>query len=259
MVCHVAFLDTASDITKIIPRGLPSTAETVLATGGVLDFSGSAAQQSFSVYANGGLRSKTTPKLNTLDVGVSRAVSTQFSGAVTTKTAQQLGLPISSPSKFIYTDVSSATIQKAVAAAVAGGYDSDFVHYFVAPPAPVLPAATYVFFVGLLLGAFLVLYLVIDDQGKRLRGYNTRLVAIGLNRRWSRSILTIQTLVVALGIVAGLIAGRLGIFVISSHYDATTVPVTPAALACFGVIIAAGIATTLASRSGQATGPKAAL
>ena len=243
-------IDNAVDLRRLVGTDLPSDTEAVLRAGGVVDFSAARGPQQFVVVANGGERQLTTKTLQTVEAHVAPAFSTQFSGAVLTSTAKQLGLPVSSPVKYLYPAVTDKQIQSAVTASVDAGYDSEFVHYHVPAPAPVLPAAAWVFFAGLALGGFVVLILVVTDQARRLRSYSERLVALGLRPGWTRGVLAIQAaVIVGVGFLTGVIGGVLSLRVIAGHYAVTAIPSAPITAILLAVLIAAAAATSIAARS----------
>lgn len=243
-------LDDPADLRRLIGSDLPNEAESVLRAGGVIDFSAARGSQRFVVVANGGERQLTTPVLPTLKAHVAPAFSTQFSGAVLTSTAEKLGLPVSSPVKYLYPSVTTAQIRSAVTASVDAGYDSEFVHYHVPPPAPTLPAAAWVFFTGLALGGFVVLLLVVTDQARRLRDYSERLVAIGLRPGWTRGVLAVQAaVIVGVGLVTGVVGGVLSLRAIAGHYAVTAIPSTPIIATMIVVLLATAAATLIATRS----------
>lgn len=238
------------DLRRLIGPDLTRDAEAVLRAGGVIDFSAARGPQQFVVVANGGERQLTTPVLPTLKAHVAPAFSTQFSGAVLTSTAEKLGLPVSSPVKYLYPSVTTAQVRSAVSASVDAGYDSEFVHYHVPPPAPMLPAAAWVFFAGLTLGGFIVLVLVVTDLARRLRDYSERLVAIGLRPGWTRGVLAVQAaVIVGVGLVTGVVGGVLSLHVIAGHYAVTAIPSTSIAATMIAVLLTTAAATLIATRS----------
>lgn len=238
------------DLRRLIGPDLPNEAEAVLRAGGVIDFSAARGPQQFVVVANGGERQLTTPVLPTLKAHVAPAFSTQISGAVLTSTAEKLGLPVSSPVKYLYPSVTTAQIRSAVKASVDAGYDGEFVHYHVPPPAPTLPAAAWVFFAGLALGGFVVLVLVVTDQARRLRDYSERLVAIGLRPGWTRGVLAVQAaVIVGVGLVTGVVGGVLSLHVIARHYAVTAIPGIPITATIIAVLLTTALATSIATRS----------
>ena len=243
-------IESADDVRRLVGSDLPADAETVLESGGVLDFTDAEGDQRFVVYAANGDRLLVTPLLTTLKVSLNKQFSSQFGGAVLLSTANELNLPVDPPGKYIFPDVSPSVIGDAVQAAVDAGYDSEFVQYSVPPPPPDLPTYAYVFLAGLTLGGFAVLLLVIRGQASRLRSYSARLVAIGLGPRWTLSLLVIQAaVVVGIGLIAGVSAGILGVTITSDNYVVTEVPAFPIALACGATLVAAGLATLLAAHS----------
>lgn len=247
-------VDSADQVRRVVSDQLPANAETVLNSGGVLDFTNAIGAQKFVVYPAKGDHQLVTPVLPTLKVPVDKQFGANFGGAVLLRTAEKLKLPISDPSIYVYPDATPQIIDKAVQAAVHAGYDSEFVQYSVPPPPPVLPTNAYIFLTGLLLGGFAVLLLVTRGQARRLRTYGSRLVAIGLGPRWSLSVLAIQALVVVgTGVLVGVAAGLLGVAVTYNRYAAFYVPILPITLACAATIIAAVLATTLAARALTAT------
>ncbi|MGI8433775.1 MAG: hypothetical protein ACR2LE_03425 [Nocardioidaceae bacterium] len=250
----VMVIDSADQARQIIGDQLPANAETVLNRGGVLDFTSAIGDQKLVVYSGNGNRQLVTPVLPTLKVSLDQQLSANFGGAVLLSTARKLNLPISDPRIYIYPDATPQVIGKAVHAAVNAGYDSEFVQYFVPPPPPELPTNAYVYLAGLVLGGFTVLLLVIRAQARRLRTYSSRLVAIGLGPRWTRSVLLIQAaVIVGVGLLVGVSAGVLGVVITCDRYAAFSVPVLPITLACAVTIIAAGLATALAVRALTAT------
>ena len=245
----IMVLDSEIDAKNIFGTIVTAKAETTLADGGVLNFLNTTGSQKIAVYESGGIRSTVTPEIETLKIDVSKGYKEQFAGVILTKTARELLLPVSEPVTYIHTGVDESEITQAVAATIDSGYDSEFVHYFVPPPVLPLPTAAYMFFSGLILGGFFVLFLVVDDQARRLRSYSSRLVAIGLRPSWTLSILGLQSgLVVLLGMIIGFGSGLIGLAVISNHYVVTVVPTTAIAAASIGVLLAAAIATIMASR-----------
>jgi putative ABC transport system permease protein len=244
-------IDTADQVRRIIGDDLPADAETVLDAGGVLDFTRATGNQRFEVIASAGKRVLSTPALPTLRVAsLPIELTANFGGAVLLSTAEDLKLPVSEPKRYIYPDASQTVIANAAQAAVEAGYDSDFVQYAVDPPPPQLPANAYAFLAALVLGGFAILLNVIRGQGRRLRGYLARLVAIGLGTRWTLSVLAIQAaLIVGVGLLAGVSAGVLGVQITADNYVVTAVPVLPITLACSATILAAVLATATAVRA----------
>lgn len=244
-------IDSAHDVRKIVGDALPANAEAVLESGGVLDFSGAEGDQRFVVYAANGKELLRTPVLPTLKVSLPQQISRQFGGAVLRGTAQDLGLPIErAPNNFIFPNVATPVIGDAVQAAVNAGYDSEFVQYATPPPPPTLPSYAYVFLVGLILGGFVVLLVVIRSQAKRLRSYSARLVAIGLRPRWTLSVLGIQTAaIVGVGFFIGGAAATVGVELSTDNYAVIDVPARPVAIACLATVIAAGFAAALSVRT----------
>ena len=72
--------------------------------------------------------------------------------------------------------------------------------------------------VGLLLAMFSILWLVLHGQAKHLREYAARLLAVGLDQRWSRRVLAIASLTVAAtGVVTGMLTGVVVIGVFAKY------------------------------------------
>lgn len=248
---NIMVVDTADQVRRVIGDDLPADAEAVLNAGGVLDFTSATGDQKFAVYSTRSKPDLTTPALPTLRVpSLSIQIQANFGGAVLRDTAQELGLPVSVPKRYVFPDVSQPIIAEAAQTAVEAGYDSDFVQYAVEPPPPDLPTYAYVFLAALLLGGLAILLSVIRGQGQRLRGYLARMVAIGLGTRWPLSILGIQaSLVVVVGLVVGVSAGVLGVRVTSENYAVTSIPLVPIVLAGSATIMAAALASASAVRA----------
>lgn len=239
-----------ADARRVLGDAWTPNAARLLALGGILDFTGSNGDQRLAVVSEGGAVQHTTPPLPTAYLPVNTQLRVQFAGVMLRQTARQLRLPISEPSKYIYTDTSAATIRAAVAAAVDGGYDSEFVQYDVPPPPPDLPASAYAFLAGLLLGGFALLWLVVRAQARRLRASSALLVALGLRPRWTITVLLLQAgIIVGVSVVCGITGGVLGVLVTSDAYVAVDVPVGPIVLAAAAFAATAAVATTVASRS----------
>ncbi|MET0822421.1 MAG: hypothetical protein ABWY58_15770 [Aeromicrobium sp.] len=245
----IMVVDSADQLRRLLGSQIHGDAETVLTSGGVLDFTRTKGNQRFVVFS-GSRQLLTTPELTTLKVRPDRQLRASFGGAVLLSTARELGLPVSEPTRYIYPDVSQRETEDAVQAAVDAGYDSEFVQYAVAPPEPDLPTYAYVFLAALVLGGFAILFAVLRGQAYRLRTYSSRLVAIGLTPRWILSLLEIQAaLVVGVGLLAGICAGILGVDVTHGVYATTRIPVLPIVSAAVGVVLSAGVAASLAVRT----------
>ncbi|MGI8678340.1 MAG: hypothetical protein ACR2LX_06565 [Jatrophihabitans sp.] len=247
---YTLVLSSADDLRRFVGSQLPAGAEATLNAGGVLDFTGTVGDQRFVIDSDGGKRRVVPQQLRTLHVSLTRQFSEQYAGVILLSTAKKLNLPISDPTKYIFTNVPTPAINTAVAATVDAGYDSRFVQYNVPPPPPDIPTQWYVFLAGLIAGAFVVLLLVIRSQAKKLRTYSSRLLALGLTARWTLSVLGIQAaIIVGIGLLAGVAAGVLGIALVTDSYLVLNVPSLPIALACGATIVAAGLATASAVRA----------
>lgn len=243
-------LNSAHELRRIVGNELPQNAETTLNAGGVLDFTSATSDQRFVIDSDGGTRHVVPQVLPTLKVSLSRRFNEQYAGAILLRTAEQLKLPISDPTKYIFTDVSSTTINRAVAATVDAGFDSRFVQYNVVPPPPDIPTSWYVFLAGLILGGYAVLLLVIRGQARKLRTYSARLVSIGLTPQWTLSVLGIQAaVIVGISLFGGIAAGIFGIAIVTDNYLVLNVPVLPIALSSAAIVLAAGLATASAIRA----------
>lgn len=95
-----------------------------------MDFSGARGDQKFDVSTDDG-DDRVTPTLHTLDVTLPRKFSQGFAGAMLTRTARQLDLPVSKPTRYIFPGVTASVISATVRTAVDHGYDSEFVQYAV--------------------------------------------------------------------------------------------------------------------------------
>ncbi|WP_134738754.1 hypothetical protein [Nocardioides sp. 503] len=247
---NIMVVDTVADVRRVIGDEVSATGEATLEDGGVLDFTGAGGRQRLEVISPTGARALRTAPLPTLGVALPIALRANFGGAILRASAEDLGLPVSAPSRYVFADVSPHVTAEAAAAAVAAGYDGNFVQYAVEPPEPTLPTTAYVFLAALVLGGFAVLVTIIRAQGRRVRSYLARLVALGLGTRWAVSLLGIQAaLIVAVGVVAGVGAGVLGIRVASATYAVTLVPAVPIAIACAATAVAALLATGSAVRT----------
>lgn len=219
---------------------LPHRATEVLTGGGVLDLSEAGVDQQVAVYGDHGQERTRTAPLVTFGLRLDRTVSSHFSGALLTSTARTLGLPVSGVTTYIYTGVSSDLAARAVSAVTAAGYDMAFVQYPVPPPPPTLPATAYVFVTGLVLGTASVLVLAVQSQARRLRSHSSRLVALGVPPRFTRSVLLIQTAaVLSIGGLLGVTAGVLGVELTSSIYATIAIPTSTIVFALLATLSAA--------------------
>ena len=251
---YVLVLSTAADLNRIVGDTVPAAAESTLAAGGVLDFTGAVGDQRFVVDSADGKRRVLAQSLPTLHVQLDPQFSQQYAGVVLLATAQKLSLPIGDPTKFIFTGVTTPVIDQAVRATVDAGYDSRFVQYNVTPPPPDIPTTWYIFLSALVLGGFVVLLLVIRGQAVRLRGYSSRLLAMGLTPGWLLSVLGIQAgLIIGVGLAGGIAAGVLGIVIVTDSYLRLSVPIVPIVLSCVATVVAAALATASAVRALTAT------
>lgn len=247
---YTLVLTTAHDLARILGKQLPAGAETTLNAGGVLDFTGTTGNQQFVVDSDGGKRRVVPVSLPTLHVQLSSQFSQQYAGVILLSTAEELKLPVGDPTKYIFSDVTVSTIGEAVRASVEAGFDSRFVQYNVRPPPPDIPTSWYIFLSALALGGFAVLMVVIRGQAVRLRGYSSRLLAVGLTPRWLLSVLSIEVAVIlGIGLATGVAAGIIGIVIVTDSYLVLSVPVLPVALSCLGTVLAAGLATGSAVRA----------
>lgn len=246
----VLVVDDVRQLERLLSRKLGDDAERLL-DGAVLDFTGTPGSQRVVLFGAGGAPTEeATPDLPTVKMSVDRALSSRFSGAMLTSTAQNLGLPVSAPNAFVYTGTAPATIAAAVDAVVGAGYDTEFAQYNVPPPPPNLPTSAYVFLAGLSFGGFGVLLLVVRGQASRLRSYSARLAALGLRPGWTLGLLLTQCfIIVGVGLGVGAVAGIAGVLVLSITYPVLSVPLLPVALAIGLSASTAAVAVVLAART----------
>lgn len=250
----IMVIDSADQLRTLLGPALPTSAEKTLAGGGVIDFTRTRGDQSFTIAGAAATNQRTTATLPTARFRPGKVWRGTYGGVVLRSTARSIGLPLGGQKSYYFTGVTQPQTTAAVAAAVAAGYDAAFVQYHVEPFPQRVPAAAYVFLAALVLGAFGVLLLIVGSQATRLRAYSARLVAIGLTPRWTRGILTTQAaLTVGIGLAAGTIAGLLGIMITADHYARLVIPTTPITITVIATVAAAALATRLAARRLSAT------
>lgn len=235
-------LPTIRDARLLLGASLSSAGAAALSRGGIVNFNRPRGPLSFAVYADGGKLQRRTSKILTVDARVDRGITLSWGGAMLASTARALHLPISPPRMYVYAGISRADIRPAVAAAVAAGYDGEFVQYRVAPPAPKLPPATGVFTIGLVLAALALILLVVRLQAASLRASSSRLSALGLSARWIRSTLYLSVaLVLGSGAVGGAVAGALSASVLRVPVAPADLPIEASGFIAVLIAVVAGV------------------
>lgn len=243
-------LRTVEDARQILGASLSPAGAAALSQGGVLNFGRPRGPLAFDVYTDGGQLQRRTATVPTVDARVDRAFTVGISGAMLVATARALHLPVSEPKKYIYPGISRDDIGPAVAAAIAAGYDGEFVHYRVAPPAPTLPPAAGVFIIGLVLAAIALILLIVRLQAALLRASSSRLHALGLSARWTRSTLYLSVaLLLGGGAIGGAGAGALSALVLPVPIAPADLPIQASGVIAVVIVVTAGVIARASTRS----------
>lgn len=246
----IMVLRTVKDAQQIFGESLSSAGATALSRGGILNFGRSRGSLAFAIYADGGQVQRRTSTVRTVDARVDRAFTLEYGGAMLGTTASTLQLPVSPPTMYLYPGISRADIEPAVAAATAAGYDGEFVQYRVTPPAPTLPPAAGVFIIGLVLAALALVLLIVRLQAALLRASSSRLYALGLPARWTRSTLYLSVaLLLSCGGIGGITAGALSALVLPVPVGPADLPIEASGLITIVIVVMAGVMARASTRS----------
>ena len=246
----IMVLRTVKDAQQIFGASLTSAGATALSQGGVLNFGRPRGPLALAVYADGGQLQRRTSTVPTVHARVDRAFTLEYGGAMLAATARTLQLPVSQPTMYVYPGISRADIGTAVAAATAGGYDGEFVHYRVTPPAPTLPPAAVVFNVGLILAALALILLIVRLQAALLRTSSSRLYALGLSARWTRSTLYLSlAFLLGGGAIGGIAAGAVSALVLPVPVVPADLPIEASGFIVIVIVAMAGIIARASTRS----------
>jgi hypothetical protein len=179
----IGTVDSAADLRRLLGPALSNADADVLTSGGVLLISGSADNR--SVQAQSGSKPpEDLPVAFTLVKGVASEVQYAYAGFMLTATAEELGVA-GTPSRDIYLGLPDSEIHDLVDAVRAGGQDTHSMQYHVVPD-PTKPSRDwYTGLIGLISVTALVLGALMAVHGAQLREYASRLVTLGLVRRWT--------------------------------------------------------------------------
>ena len=202
----------AKQLEAVLGQAWTQPAGDVLNAGGVVSWAGAAPPL---VDDSRGVELRTGPATN---LDVDPGIASSVGGAILAETARGLGIPVLADQLAVYTGVTDAARQEALAAVQAAGFTSKAIQYHTEPTPTEFPPIWGVALVGLLLAMFSILWLVLHGQAKHLREYAARLLAVGLDQRWSRRVLAIASLTVAAtGVVTGMLAGVVVIGVFAKY------------------------------------------
>lgn len=158
--------------------------------------------------------------LDDLNIDVDPSIENSLAGVMLTSTAESLDTPVNRDMAAIYVDVSEDLQMEAAGRVVSAGITPRALAYNTPPQPLTFPPEWAVTMTGVALALFAMVWAIFSTQAKHLRSYATRMLAIGLDHRWSLSVLTLQALlVVATGLIGGLLAGITAI-ALFSHFAA---------------------------------------
>lgn len=161
-----------------------------------------------------------TISLDELNIDVDPSIKNNLAGVILTSTAESRDIPVNRNMAAIYVDVSEDLQKQAARRVVSAGITPKAIAYNTPPQPLTFPPDWVVTMTGVALALFVMVWAVFSTQAKHLRSYATRMLAIGLEQRWSLSVLTLQALmVVATGLIGGLLAGITAI-ALFSHFAA---------------------------------------
>lgn len=119
-------------------------------------------------------------------------------GVILGSTAQELGIPYESQSNAVYTDVTDETRDVAISTMVANGISARAIEYHTPPPPLEFPPIWGIISTGLISGGFILIWLTLRSQASHLRGYASRLLAIGIDLRTSLRVFGVQSFCILL-------------------------------------------------------------
>lgn len=238
-------------LETVLGQAWTQRAGDVLNAGGVVSWAGAAPPL---VDDARGVELPTGPA-TTLDVDP--AIASSVGGAILAETARGLGIPVLADQLAVYTGVTDAAREGALAAVQAAGFTSKAIQYHTEPTPTEFPSIWGVALSGLLLAMFSILWLVLHGQAKHLREYAARLLAVGLDQRWSRRVLAVASLTVAAtGVVTGMLTGVVVIGVFAKYatrgWYTLVIPYQYVALVVGAVAIFTALSIHLGLRSLQA-------
>ena len=239
----VLAIDTLDEVARLTERPLSQVESDTLQRGGILVWSDSGRTDRTLVSAataDGKAMTASKPIPATVS-NFEPAWKASVHGVLLTASAHELGLPVSDGA-VVYTNVPDVDVTAAQQAVLDAGLSRRFVKVYE-PPEPVfVPATFYTAIVGLALVALLTTVGVTRAQVATLRGYLTRLVAIGLPPSWARQVIVMEsTVVVCLSTVLGLSIALPTVVATTNQIDGLVLDVPWFEL---GLVIAAFILTT---------------
>lgn len=158
--------------------------------------------------------------LDDLNIDVDPSIKNNLAGVILTSTAESLGTLVNRNMAAIYVNVSEDLQMQASERVVSAGITPKAIAFNTPPQPLTFPPEWVVTMAGVALALFVMVWAIFSSQAKHLRSYATRMLAIGLDHRWSLSVLTLQALmVVATGLMGGLLAG-ISAIALFSHFAA---------------------------------------
>lgn len=192
----------AKQLETVLGQTWTQQAADVLNAGGIVSWAGA------SPPLVDDARGAELPSGPTTTLEVDPAIASSAGGAILAETARALGIPVLADQLAVYTGVTNEARQEALAAVEAAGFTSKAIQYHTEPTPTQFPSIWGVALSGLLLAMFSILWLVLHGQARHLREYAARLLAVGLDQRWSRRVLAVASLTVgAMGVVTGMLTG----------------------------------------------------
>ncbi|QXT63014.1 ABC transporter permease [Tessaracoccus palaemonis] len=249
-------LHDPGDLTRLLGWPPASAVEEALASGALVTWGD--AGRGLVTYGADGLEETAVPTAvialdSDLGLAVDPAILQMVAGAMLSSAALDLGGTVTTGTDVVFTDVTVEQQQQAVDGVTAAGITAKAVAYTTPPMPLTFPGEWIVALAGLIAAMLVLVWAVLSGQARQLRDYAARMLAVGLEPRWSWGVLAVQSALVLLtGLVGGLVAGLLaiGIFARFAVGGALTLTIPWAFIggAVAGATLAAVVASVLALR-----------
>lgn len=181
----VMIVDQIDDVERLNGAPLDAHASQVLASGGLVDFSG--AEESMAVAPD----DQNPTLLPTAHVAFQPAWARLFAGVILEDTRKRLNAA-QYDSSLVYTDVSEKQIAAAKGAVQTAGGDPRTVSYHVTPPPSKIPWEWWMAIGGLAVIGLAATFLVARRIGANLRQHSAQFLAIGLPPKTTITVLLMQ-------------------------------------------------------------------